>query len=102
LVAVLLRFLAISLLIYIALRLLGRLLATLLGRREKRQPGPAARPSSERPPEQRQLEPCPHCGTYFDPESALTVRGSADHRFCSSSCLEAHALEGSTTDGPSM
>ena len=85
----LLRFVAIALLVLIALRLLGRMVATFLGGPAGRRPtarNPTdreARPAAGRPPEQRQLEPCPHCGTYFDPERALAAPGGNAPRFCS-------------------
>jgi hypothetical protein len=88
---VLLRYLAIVVLVLIALRLIGRLARALSG---------AAAASSSatdrsRPAggESRELEPCAHCGTYFDPARALTARTGSAERFCSEACLEAHALE---------
>lgn len=93
---VLLRFIAISLLILIALRLLGRLMSALFAQRTPRPATSEPRPTA-REPVQRQLEPCPHCGTYFDPERSLKAPQSPELRFCSPACLEAHAIEAPST-----
>ena len=83
------RFVAIVLLVLLALRLIGRLIAALAARRRPPPLAPNARKK------RRLLAQCSRCGTYFDPASALATEDRVQAPFCSPECRSATGAEGS-------